>query len=148
MPPMPKDPRIRQRANRSATRASLPAEKRARRRAPQLPRREGGWNPLTHKWWSDVWHSPMATEYVQADLHGLYRLATLIDRFWETLSISLAAEIRLEQQAFGLTPLDRRRLEWSIAQTEEATSKRQQRQVRAAQAGDVDPRDVLKVVGE
>jgi len=146
--PIPKNPALRQRRNKAVSRATLPAEAQERKRAPQLPRREGGWNPHTRRWWSDVWHSPMAGEYVQADIHGLYRLATLIDDFWDTPSTALAAEIRLEQQAFGLTPLDRRRLEWSIAQTEEATTKRQQRQVRAAQAGDVDPREVLKVVGE
>ena len=148
VPPLPKPAEIRQRQNKSSTRATLPAEGQQRRRAPRLPCREEGWNRLTRRFWADVWHSPMATEYVQADLHGLYRLVRLVDQFWSEPTTVLAAEIRLEQQAYGLTPLDRRRLEWSIAQTEEATTKRQQRRVRQAQAGEVDPRDVLRVVGE
>jgi hypothetical protein len=102
---------------------------------------------MTRAWWRDVWHSPMAAEYVRADEHALFRLAVLIDQFWHEPTPKLAAEIRLQQQAFGLTPIDRRRLEWSIVQTEEATTRRQQRRVRSAQDGDVDPRDVLKVVG-
>jgi hypothetical protein len=88
----------------------------------------------------------MAGEYLNADVHALYRLAVLVDAFWRRPSQALAAEIRLQQQAFGLTPLDRRRLEWTIEQAEAATTRKQQRQVRRAQAGEVDPREALKAV--
>lgn len=149
MPPLPKDPAIRQRANKSSTRASLGAEELPRKRAPRLPELDGKcWHVMTRAWWRDVWHSPMAAEYVRADEHALFRLAVLINEFWGQPTKELASEIRLQQQAFGLTPLDRRRLEWSIEQAEQATTRRSQRRVRRAQAEEIDPRSVLKVVGE
>jgi len=88
----------------------------------------------------------MSQEYVKADEHALYRLAVLIDQFWADPNKELAAEIRLQQQAFGLTPLDRRRLEWTIEQAESAATRTQQRKVRRAQDGDIDPREALRAV--
>lgn len=151
MPPLPKRQELRQRKNKASTRATLPSDGQARKRAPRLPKRgegQGDWHPMTRSWWKDVWHSPMATEYVQADVHGLRRLAVLIDIFWTQPTTSLAAEIRMEQQAFGLTPIDRRRLEWQVAQSEDVTTRRHQRRVRQAQDGEIDPRDALRVVGK
>ena len=149
--PMPKPAGLRQRANKTASRASLAPESAPRKRAPRLPKREDtepDWHRMTRAWWRDVWHSPRAAEYIRADEHGLFRLAVLIDQFWHEPTQKLAAEIRLQQQAFGLTPIDRRRLEWSIEQAESATTRRQQRNVRQAHVGEMDPRAVLKVVGE
>ena len=98
---------------------------------------------MTRTWWRDVWHSPMAEQFLEVDKHALYRLAMLIDAFWSQPSRQLAAEIRLEQQAFGLTPLDRRRLQWSVGQEEE------RRRTRTRQSpherGD-DPRKILRMV--
>ena len=107
--PTPKPAHLLQRKNRAATAATLLTTALPRQRAPALPR-EYRWHPLTRRWWSDVWHSRMAAEFLQADIHGLYRLAILIDQFWEGESPDLAAEIRLQQAAYGLTPIDRRRL--------------------------------------
>ena len=149
--PIPKAAALRQRRNAPKSRAALAPETAPRKRAPRLPARGEGekpWHPMTRAWWKDVWHSPMAAEYVRADEHALFRLAVLIDGFWYQPTQQLASEIRLQQQAFGLTPIDRRRLEWSIVQTEDVKTKHQQRRVRQAQAGELDPRDVLKVVGE
>jgi hypothetical protein len=87
---------------------------------------------MTRLWWKDVWASPMAEEFLRADEHALLRLAVLVDLFWTEPSQKLAGEIRLQQQAFGLTPLDRRRLEWQVVQTEEAVDRREQRRVRRA----------------
>ena len=56
----------------------------------------------------------MAAEFLQADRHGLYRLAVLVDAFWRTEDPRLASEIRLQAQCFGLTPIDRRRLQWEM----------------------------------
>jgi hypothetical protein len=86
----------------------------------------------------------MADEYLRSDLHGLYILADLLDRYWRTPSIALATEIRLQRQCFGMTPIDRRRLQWEVAKGEEAERKRRP----AAPAGDGgdDPRRVLRVV--
>jgi hypothetical protein len=108
-----------------------------------MPKREDGkkWHPLTVAWWKDVWHSPMAREFLEVDRHALIRLAMLIDRFWEAPAKELAAEIRLEQQAFGLTPLDRRRLQWTVEQEEARTRTRQV----PVETEAVDPRKILKV---
>jgi hypothetical protein len=65
----------------------------------------------------------MAAEFLRADVHGLFRLLVMVDMFWKAPHPNLAKEIRLEQQAFGLTPIDRRRLEWRVAQAEEAKDK-------------------------
>jgi hypothetical protein len=81
------------------------------------------WDARTLAWWKDVWHSPMAEEFVDTDKHALFRLALLIDQYWVLQNKELAAEIRLEQQAFGLTPIDRRRLGWSVKK--ENASKRE-----------------------
>jgi len=143
--PTPKNPATKQRRNRSATRAVLPAEISPRKRAPSLPA-DREWQRLTRRWWRDVWSSPMAAQYVRADVHALFRLAVLIDAFWSEPSTKLASEIRLQQQAFGLTPLDRSRLEWSIEQTEQARDRRdRQRSKRAIIIDhDEDPRKLLK----
>jgi hypothetical protein len=113
---------------------------------PEHPKADKGkdWHPMTRRWWKDVWHSPMATEYVRADEHGLFRLAVLVDIFWTKPSQYIAAEIRHQQQAFGLTPLDRRRLEWSIEQVEEAREKREQKRARRARIINGDPRTILE----
>ena len=148
--PLPKDNMLRQRRNKATTRATLTATEEQRKRAPSLPKRAEGleWHPLTRAWWRDIWRSPMAAEYLSADVHALYRLAVLVDQFWVSPSKELAAEIRLQQQAYGLSPLDRRRLEWTVGQAEEAATRRQQRKVRQAQDGELDPRQVLKVLSK
>lgn len=140
--PIPKNPKLRQRQNKHSTAATLvdtvPLVK-----APSLPEREQGWRPEVISWWQDVWASPMASEYVHADIHGLILLADLMDRYWRKPSIGLAAEIRLQRQCFGLSPIDRRRLQWTVEQAESASEKRQK---RVRQPNEADPRAMLKVV--
>lgn len=143
--PIPKDPMIRQRRNRVVTRATLPPEDEVKKRVPPLPKRSEPWHKLTRVWWRDVWNSPMATEFLRADIHGLYILAELVDRFWREPSKELAAEIRLQRQCFGLTPIDRRRLQWEVERVEAATRQQQVAVQGAVPLGD-DPRRLLSVV--
>ncbi|TFD27510.1 hypothetical protein [Cryobacterium cryoconiti] len=106
------------------------------------------WNAETLSWWADLWASPMAAEYHSADRHQLFLLAVLMDDFWRAPSTKLAAEIRLQRVAFGLTPYDRRRLEWTIETAEESKDRgqvRKDRQQRPASKGP-DPRAVLTAV--
>jgi hypothetical protein len=146
MPPQPKDKSIRQRRNVSPSRANLPPEQQPRKRAPSLPKLGDGqaWHKMTRAWWHDIWNSPMAEEYLRADEHALYRLAMLIDSYWTKPTVGLASEIRQQQQAFGLTPLDRRRLEWSIEQVEAAQSRVQAKKANKRKEREDDPRDALK----
>lgn len=117
---------------------------------PALPRRgRRRWHPLTQSWWEDVWASPMAPEFLRADLHGLYILADLIDQYWRKPAPKLAGEIRQQRTCFGLTPIDRRRLQWEVERGEEAEAKRQQRQspkTSAPEEMESDPRKRLRMV--
>jgi hypothetical protein len=140
--PAPKDPKIRQRRNKVSTSATLTRTTPRRQRAARLPKNRR-WHELTRAWWADVWHSPMAENILRADEHALLRLAVLIDMFWQEPTKEIAAEIRLEQQAFGLTPLDRRRLQWTVE--EEDVPRRARRAVVDDDEAD-DPRTILRMV--
>ena len=56
------------------------------------------WRLETQEWWESLWSSPMASEFHSSDRHGLYRLAVLIDDFWQHPSTQANAEIRLAQR--------------------------------------------------
>jgi len=88
----------------------------------------------------------MAGEYLESDVHGLYLLAELVDQFWTAPTKELAAEIRLQRQCYGLSPIDRRRLQWEVARADEVQKRQAQRRVRRAQDGEIDPREALKAV--
>jgi hypothetical protein len=92
----------------------------------------------------------MAPEYDESDRHGLFLLAVLVDSFWCSPSKEIAAEIRLQRQCFGLTPIDRRRLQWEIERTDEAQAKGTTRRSKATDAkaptASSDPRSVLRSV--
>src|SRR3712207_4512234 len=111
MPVPPKHPSTRARRNRTSTAAQLRRDPTVK--APKLPDRP--WHEQTAAWWADVWASPMAPEFDDSDRHGLLALAVLVDDFWTaetpTLRRDLAGEIRLQTQRFGLSPIDRRRLQ-------------------------------------
>lgn len=124
MPQPKKHPSARARRNTASTAARLTGAPEIER--PQLPPRHNAegqeidWQPQTLEWWEDLWAAPMAAEYHPSDKHALFVLATLMDRFWLDPNPKLAGEIRLQRQAFGLTPYDRRRLEWTIETAEDA----------------------------
>lgn len=138
MPPLPKDPATRARRNKSSTRATLSADHDIE--APPLP--EGiAWHPLTSSWWDGIWASPMAPEYADMDIHGLYRVAMLMNDFWlaETPKQRAEIQVRLEKADadFGTNPLARRRLEWQIEATEDSKAKGKKR--RGEDKPPVDP---------
>ncbi len=146
MPPLPKNPATRQRANKQPTRAVLPVEARPIRTTPKLPAHpeKKAWHPLAKQFWADVWASPMASQYVEADIHGLIRMLVLTDAFFREPRVSVSAELRLLSQLYGLSPIDRRRLEWTVAKSEDAV---EQIERKRAKVGRVvkgnDPREVL-----
>jgi hypothetical protein len=111
------------------------------------------WHPKVVEWWKSVWQSPMASEYLTADMKGgLYLLAELHQRRWTeketSVLVKLASEIRQQEVRFGLSPIDRRRLQWQVEQGESATertaSRRQKK--RLSELSTQDPRETLKVV--
>jgi hypothetical protein len=87
----------------------------------------------------------MASEFIAADVPGLLLVAQLVDRF-NYGEVALAAEIRLQRQCFGLTPLDRRRLQWQIEKVSEAERRRTKRMPAPAGTATRDPRRVLRAV--
>lgn len=129
------------RRNKSSTKATLSAAPGVE--VPKLP--TGTWHPMTREWWKDIWASPMASEFLDADQHALFRLAVMVNDYWEAESASarkeLAGEIRLQSQAFGLTPIDRRRLQWEVEKIDGGEKKPPKRRKRGK-----DPRSHLSAV--
>ena len=149
MPAQPKDPSIRVRRNKVSTKATLKSD--AAIIAPELPERD--WHPMVLAWWRDLWSSPMAPEFDDSDRHGLFKLALLHDDFWKAdqpkIRKEASAEIRLQEQRFGLSPIDRRRLQWEIERTEEAVERGEKRRTAARPASGPakgDPRAVLRAL--
>lgn len=113
--PMPKPAASRRRRNVAPTAAQIEAAPLGE--IPDLPERgRRKWHPFTLAWWQSVQTCEMRDEYLASDLHGLYLLADLVDSYWRATKgkVGLAAEIRQQGQRFGLSPIDRRRLQWNI----------------------------------
>lgn len=133
MPPYKKHASTRARANKVSTAATLYPRDADEIRIPELPDRtdEFGdsvpWRAETKEWWEEVWASPMAGEFVDSDIQGLFRLAILVDNFWNDPSSKNHAEIRISQQEYGLTPYSRRRLEWTVESAEDAKARGRRR---------------------
>lgn len=142
-----KHPSTRARRNKAATAATLYEIEPAEAPIPELPAvRDGAgvelvWHDMTVAWWEDIWASPMSAEYHESDIHQLYLLARLMNDFWEAPTTAKAAEIRLQRQAFGLTPYDRRRLEWTIETAEEAKDRGESRRAVQNTAQQPDKKD-------
>jgi hypothetical protein len=144
--PTPKDPSVRARRNRSSTRRSLQPRTGVKLtllegQVPELP--EGPvWHSETERWWNDVWSSPMAPAWDASDFHNVTICALFYNDLWtaesSTARREAASEFRMHRRDLGLTPLDRRRLEWSIETADAAKDRGRQRRGEA-------PRDRLKV---
>lgn len=105
------------------------------------------WHRLTLAWWRDVWSSEVRANYLRVDLHGLYRLAVMVDRYWQDSDAGLGvrelgAEIRLQQQAYGITPLDRTRLQWEVEHPKKAETAKPESEPPVT----FDSRDVLRAL--
>lgn len=144
---------MRQRRNRETSRATLPTEEQAaKRKVSPLPPRERGtekWHPLVLRWWTAVWRSPMAEEYLESDKDDLFLLAELRQDFYGATDASerqkIAAEIRQQSVRFGLSPIDRRRLQWEVEKGEQATERTSRRRGMKAVEGK-DPREFMRAV--
>lgn len=152
MPPgrQPKPAHLRQRRNKASTKATLPSEAQmADAEVPELLDRPGGWHPAVLDWWADVWRSPQAAEYLKLDRYGLYRLAMLWHDWFNAKTPSeltkLSQEMRQLEQNHGLSPVDRRRLQWEVEKGETAARKTEQRRTTRREPGS-DPRKALKAI--
>lgn len=159
MPQPKKHPSTRARRNKASTAATLTTEAATGKRAtPDLPDRVAGWHPQTTQWWADVWSSPMSDEWhPETDIHNVLAAAMHYDDMWraETPAERQKADAAFvkREAALGLTPYDRRRLEWTIETAAEARDRGQQRRARGAapaqspqSSGKPDPRAALHAV--
>jgi hypothetical protein len=111
---------------------------------PPIPNPDGReWHELTVRAWKNAWESPMAAQWLTTDVDALGRLALMWDAFYKEPDGKVLAEIRLQEQRFGLSPLDRSRLQWEVARTADAERKQAQKATKKP-AGD--PRAILMAV--
>lgn len=143
--PIPKNRKLLQRRNKEGS-AQIFIDKHPLKKMPELPKRRRKWRPETLAWWEDIWSSPMASEFIKVDIHGLYILADLIDCYWREHNATLATEIRLQRQCYGMTPIDRRRLQWNIERAEKANERGRKRREKGKKSKnyEIDPRDILE----
>ena len=109
-------PRTGGRPTAAKARRKTMLEGRAVGKRPNLPG-DIEWHEQTVAWWKRVWASPMADHFIPADIDGLVRLAYLVEDF-NRGKHELAAEIRLQEARFGLSPGDRKRLGWAVTPPE------------------------------
>jgi hypothetical protein len=111
--PAPKEHGRRRRSEPVHSWITLPAEG---REGPVPPIPEGlELSDAARRWWETVWRTPMATQWLDGDAHALAELAFLKDRFTADSRASMAGEIRLRSEQFGLTPAGRQKLRWRLA---------------------------------
>jgi len=155
---MPKDPSIRRRTNRQVTHAKLPSvEVAALNKVPELYARAAteNWHPRVLAWWNAMWRSPMATEWLESDVVGVvYRTAEMQQDFWTAKEsagrVAVETRIAKNEERLGLSPIDRRRLQWEIEKGDEAherTQKRRTQKELVKATSGKDPRDLIKAVG-
>ena len=147
--PAPKHPSVRARRNKTSTRATLSATGES---VPNLPAGVD-WHGEVVQWWSDVWLSPMSPEWDESDVHNVAICALLLNDMWNAGTTTgrkeAAAEFRLQRKDLGLTPLDRRRLEWTIESADAAKERGRQRRSRQQTPPPPaanDPRQALRAV--
>lgn len=152
MPAHKKDPSVRARRNVAASAAKLSAA--TETTIPDMPSGPD-WHPATREWWADVWASPMAREWDSSDVHNVTLCALIYNDIWTAETAKerkdAAAEYRLQRKDLGLTPYDRRRLEWTIESADEARDRGRKRRERGSapaqpKPGAADPRSVLRAV--
>jgi hypothetical protein len=143
MGPAPKPAHLRQRTNKKAGIATITAPESPK--VPEIPNPDARvWHPLTLKGWKHAWESAMSSQWLPTDVDGLGRLALMWDEFYKRPASQVLAEIRLQEQRFGLSPLDRSRLQWEVSRAEEA-GKKKQAPVPEVRRGP-DPRSALRAV--
>lgn len=96
---------------------------------------DGDWFKAVRDWWDSIWLSPMTREWLASDIYTLYQAAVLLQ---ESLNPFYKLGDRIKAQkahqeilkSYGLTPLAREQLRWSVAQGEAAATRTNQ--LRAA----------------
>lgn len=143
--PAPKAANLRQRTNSKPGASVLHFnEKAPKRKVPKLPSHDmREWHAFTLQEWKRWWQSPMADKWLPSDEGGLYMLAILHDEFYKTGDVEIMKEIRLQRPCFGLTPIDRSRLQWEIVRGEDAEGRAPAKRPPSDRKVSGDPRATL-----
>lgn len=146
--PAPKPAHMRQRTNKKAGNTTIEAPASDDVNVPNIPNPDARtWHPLTLAAWAHAWTSPMSSQWLETDQDALGRLALLWDQFYQKPDSKVLGEVRLQEQRFGLSPLDRSRLQWEVSRAEDAEDKqRRKRQPGSGTTGD--PRKLLTMVAK
>jgi hypothetical protein len=88
----------------------------------------------------------MSSQWLLTDRDALGRLALIVDDFYRRPSADGLKEIRLQGQLFGLSPLDRSRLQWEVSRGEEAERRFKPKPPPAKAKPTNDPRRFLQAV--
>lgn len=140
----PKPLHMRQNRTKKAGRATL--ETQDNPEIPEIPNPDAReWHPLTLESWKRAWESPMAGQWIESDRDALGRLALLWDQFYRKPNANIMKEIRLQSSMFGLSPLDRSRLQWEVNRGDEADRKLKQREQPVKRVSG-DPRAFLQAL--
>lgn len=157
--PTPSDPNKKTRTNKTSTRATLGIIENPD--IPPMPPAsdyvaERAWNPAVVRWWNDIWSSPMSSEFMSSDIHGLYLGCKQLHESLNTSNkptdqASFMTKFEQTIRNFGLNPMARRALQWEIERGTEAETKTQERERKMREAaekktgptGVVDPRKGL-----
>jgi hypothetical protein len=124
---------------------------------PGLPERPQGWAWFSEFWWDAIWSSPMSKEWhPETDYFNVVRALTHFDDWWtaETATERQKADNLFDKAVakLGLTPYDRRRLEWQIEQAKGAQAQGERLRSQqppappAAPKAGADPRAGLSLV--
>lgn len=120
--PPPKDAKTRARRNKKSTATTLTAPDKPV--IPELPDSRK-WHARTVQWWTDLWSSPMSSQYLPTDVDSLVLIAfmrddgqTCADQGDSKGLSDISKELRMQEQRFGLSPLDRARLHWAIEEND------------------------------
>jgi hypothetical protein len=80
---------------------------------------EFAWPAVTREWWAMWNQSPLNEDLTEADWDFLAQTAVLHARFWDG-DMRVAAELRIRQDAYGVTPAARAKLRIVFAQADKA----------------------------
>ena len=131
--PAPKDPSKRARRNADPNPTTILRFEQAE--AHELP---DGYDfpPQTHRWFAYWVNSPQAEHFQHTDWEFLVSTALIHAEVWSG-NAGLASELRLREAKIGATVEDRLRLRMSMAQADEADSKRPKGAAASARYGDL-----------
>ena len=85
---------------------------------PIVPTLPEGYDPHVYRWWAAVQTDPIASEYLASDWCALISAAALLDGFCRTGRVGYLSEFRAWCREFGLGPMARRSLQWTIRRVE------------------------------